>query len=195
MIVDRKVNDDAILNKDERIETLMDSIAVAEEDDTMDLEVLKNRLAEKTVSFENLENTMNGIRTENTVHLASIAVFEAARSASEALSCVQCESIIGDETLIEELTRKCSSNDHDRGTLRAELDGMRTRNVNVNGEHPDVITLVDLNKRLLGRCQTVAQESAQRSPRAPTARLAEGLLAVGASPAASAAAASSWRRR
>eukprot|EP00972_Heterocapsa_arctica_P028351 4168218-Heterocapsa_arctica.AAC.1 len=73
---------------------------------------------------------MNGIRTENAAHLASIVVFEAARAVSDALSCVQRESIIGDRTLIEVLTRKCSSNDHDRGTLRAELDGMRTRDGN-----------------------------------------------------------------
>eukprot|EP00972_Heterocapsa_arctica_P020140 2973289-Heterocapsa_arctica.AAC.1 len=73
--------------------------------DTEDVEVLKNRLAVKTVSFENLETNMNGLRAENTAHTTSIAAFEAARFASEAQSSVQRESIIADKTLIEELKR------------------------------------------------------------------------------------------
>eukprot|EP00972_Heterocapsa_arctica_P056091 8274448-Heterocapsa_arctica.AAC.1 len=104
---------------------------------------------------------MNGIRAENTARLASLAVFGAARSASEALPCVQRESIVVDETLIEELTRKCSSNDHDHETLRAELDVLRSRDPSVNGEHPDVVMLVDLSKKMISRCQIVTQESAQ----------------------------------
>eukprot|EP00972_Heterocapsa_arctica_P102006 15029879-Heterocapsa_arctica.AAC.1 len=104
---------------------------------------------------------MNGIRAENTAHLASIAVLEAARSASEALSCVQRESIVVDKTLIEELTWKCSSNDHDCKTLTAELDVLRTHDPRVNGEHPDIVMLVDLNKNMISRCQIVTQESAQ----------------------------------
>eukprot|EP00972_Heterocapsa_arctica_P054454 8023348-Heterocapsa_arctica.AAC.1 len=75
-----------------------------------------------------MENVMTGLRAENTAHTTSLAAFEAARSASEAQSSVQRESIIADKTLIEELKRKCDMNDHDCGTLRAELDvAMRTR--------------------------------------------------------------------
>eukprot|EP00972_Heterocapsa_arctica_P016327 2408829-Heterocapsa_arctica.AAC.1 len=45
---DREVTDKVILEKDERIKSLTDSISTAMEIDTEDVEVLKNRLAEKT---------------------------------------------------------------------------------------------------------------------------------------------------
>eukprot|EP00972_Heterocapsa_arctica_P060718 8957699-Heterocapsa_arctica.AAC.1 len=62
--------------------------------DTEDVEVLKNRLAEKTVGFEHLENIIDGLRAENAAHSTSIVAFEVARSASEAQTSVQRESII-----------------------------------------------------------------------------------------------------
>eukprot|EP00972_Heterocapsa_arctica_P022797 3355894-Heterocapsa_arctica.AAC.1 len=81
--------------------------------DTEDVEVLKNRLAGKTVGFEHLENIINGLRAESTARSASIVAFEAAHVPSEAQTSVQREIIIADKTLIEELKRKCDASDHD----------------------------------------------------------------------------------
>ena len=53
-ICDREVTDKVVLEKDEQIKQLTDSITVAMEIDTEDAEVLKNRLADKTVAFDNL---------------------------------------------------------------------------------------------------------------------------------------------
>eukprot|EP00972_Heterocapsa_arctica_P002469 356106-Heterocapsa_arctica.AAC.1 len=73
--------------------------------DTEDVEVLKNRLAEKTVCFEHFEHIINSLRIENTAHSTSLVAFEVARVASEAQTGVQRENIIADKTLIEELKR------------------------------------------------------------------------------------------
>eukprot|EP00972_Heterocapsa_arctica_P016466 2430280-Heterocapsa_arctica.AAC.1 len=119
---DREVTDAVLLGKDEQIKRLTDSISTAMEIDTEDIEVLKSRLAEKTVGFEYLENVISGLRTENAAHSLSIVAFEDARVASETQNGVQRENIIADKTPIEELQRKCETSDHDRGLLKAELE-------------------------------------------------------------------------
>eukprot|EP00972_Heterocapsa_arctica_P086657 12773698-Heterocapsa_arctica.AAC.1 len=62
---DREVTDKVILEKDEQIKTLNDTISVAMDIDTEDVEVLKRRLAEKTVGFDHLESIINSLRAEN----------------------------------------------------------------------------------------------------------------------------------
>eukprot|EP00972_Heterocapsa_arctica_P051945 7640438-Heterocapsa_arctica.AAC.1 len=63
---------------------LTDSISTAIEIDTDDVEVLKSRLAEKTVGFEHLENIITGLRTESAAQSTSLVAFEDARVAFEA---------------------------------------------------------------------------------------------------------------
>eukprot|EP00972_Heterocapsa_arctica_P024050 3543086-Heterocapsa_arctica.AAC.1 len=66
---DREVTDKLILDRKEQIKTLTDTISVAMDIDTEDVEVLKSRLAEKTVGFDQLESIIDNLRAENAAQL------------------------------------------------------------------------------------------------------------------------------
>eukprot|EP00972_Heterocapsa_arctica_P068326 10094932-Heterocapsa_arctica.AAC.1 len=52
--------------------------------------------------------------------------------------------------------------DHDRGVLRAELDvAARTLVPRIDGEQPEILMLADLNRKIISKCQSMAQEYAQ----------------------------------
>eukprot|EP00972_Heterocapsa_arctica_P045904 6774822-Heterocapsa_arctica.AAC.1 len=60
--------------------------------DTEDVEVLKNRLADKTVGFDNLEGIITSLRAEIATQTLTVETFEVARIAADAQSVVQREN-------------------------------------------------------------------------------------------------------
>ena len=47
------------------------------------------------------------------------------------------------------------------GTLRAELDvAARALVPRIDGEHPEIIMLIDLSQRMISKCQAMAQDFA-----------------------------------
>eukprot|EP00972_Heterocapsa_arctica_P030861 4540964-Heterocapsa_arctica.AAC.1 len=73
--------------------------------DTEDTEVLKNRLAEKTVAFDHFEATINGLRAESATQTPVIATLEADGVAADAQIIVQRESVVLDKMAIDDLKR------------------------------------------------------------------------------------------
>eukprot|EP00972_Heterocapsa_arctica_P021029 3097075-Heterocapsa_arctica.AAC.1 len=63
---------------------------------------------------------------------------------------------------IDDLKRKCEETEHDRGQLKLELENtLRTTGPRIDSEHPEITTLVNVNKRMIHHCQAQAREIEQ----------------------------------
>jgi hypothetical protein len=151
-----------LLENEKVIENLRATITFAGDLDSTDLVELRMRVAEATV-------TLTDAQAKNVVLEASIAeqsaaavTLEVARMTADNQSNALREKSITERTLIEELRRKVSASEAECTKLTADLDiASRARSApRGNGENPDVMALVSINSKLLGRFQDLGHEIA-----------------------------------